>query len=249
MGIRVGMRGYKNWPQHSASAATTASAYLLKSSERTLGLACSKTRPRRESMVLSMVMLPFWHASTTPPRQEGPDSLPPGAGGSLTAVSIDSLQVFFEPVSFWMTFEYSSMAGCRQAFTVASSQLRHLTWTSSSKSMSMPWTMSLVMKGFSFASLFSWSAKVVFVSSAILEMTSWRPLIFSRRERLIAVDRAMACAVSICFTLRAYSCSIFSLVEFTTLSFSTLNSCSAFAEISSALSLASLRMNWAICTI
>mmetsp|Transcript_50340 Transcript_50340/g.155616 ORF Transcript_50340/g.155616 Transcript_50340/m.155616 type:complete len:236 (+) Transcript_50340:124-831(+) len=222
--------------------------HLLKSKERILGLACSKTRPRRESMVLSTVMLPFWQASTTPPRHEGPFA-PLGASGSLTAVSMNSLQVFVEPVSFWMTFEYSSMAGSRQVFTTASSQLRHLTWTSSSRSMSMPWTMSLVMKAFMFASLFSSCTSEDLVSSAILEMTSCRPLIFSRRDRLMAVDRAMACFVSICLVFLAYSCSIFSLVWLTTFSFSTLNSCSAFAEISSALSLASLRMNWAIWTI
>merc|ERR1719323_1749324 len=105
------------------------------------------------------------------------------------------------------------------------------------------------MKSLLVPSLFICSIKEAFVSSAILPIMSWRALIFSSLDLLMAVDLAIACWVSTCLTFLAYSWRTLSLVWLTTLSFSTLNSWRAFAEISSALSLASFRMNWVICRI
>mmetsp|Transcript_85460 Transcript_85460/g.238528 ORF Transcript_85460/g.238528 Transcript_85460/m.238528 type:complete len:213 (-) Transcript_85460:135-773(-) len=207
-----------------------------------VGLACSKTRLSRESMVLSIVMVPFWQANTTPPRQEGP-CWPFGAGGNLVAVSRLSLTVFDAPVSAFTTLAYSAAAVLRQPCTSLSSQALHRTSTVSSRSISKPWTMRLVMNGLAFASFCSSLTRCPFVSSASLPITSWRALIFSRRDLLMAEERAIAFCVSICLAFRSYSCRIFSSICLTSLCFSTLNSCSALVVISSALSFASLRMN------
>mmetsp|Transcript_15428 Transcript_15428/g.38544 ORF Transcript_15428/g.38544 Transcript_15428/m.38544 type:complete len:238 (-) Transcript_15428:88-801(-) len=215
-----------------------------------VGLACSSTRWSLESMVLSMVMVPFWQAKTTPPRQDGPCSWPAeGAGGSFVAESRVSLQAFLAPVSASTTFEYSCAAAARQAATSLSSAARQRTSTSSSKSMSRPCTINFVMKSRILASSFNCCSRAALVSPAICEITSWRALIFSNRDLLMAVERAIAFWVSICLAFRSYSCRILSFPELTTFNFSTLNSCSALALISSDLSLASFKINWVICKI
>mmetsp|Transcript_97185 Transcript_97185/g.313387 ORF Transcript_97185/g.313387 Transcript_97185/m.313387 type:complete len:212 (-) Transcript_97185:128-763(-) len=210
-----------------------------------VGLACSSTRPKRESMVLSMLILPTWQARTTPPKQEGP-CWPSGAVGSFTDLSRLSLQAFVAPVSALTILAYSAAAAARHFSTTASSQARQRTCTSSSKSINKPCTMSCVMNWprafWSFSCV--WSTPLA--SLLISPMTSCLAVIFSSLDLLMAVERAMAFWVSTCFDLRSYSWRIFSLVELTTFNFSTLNSCKAFALISSALSLASFRMNWVI---
>mmetsp|Transcript_119082 Transcript_119082/g.344429 ORF Transcript_119082/g.344429 Transcript_119082/m.344429 type:complete len:209 (-) Transcript_119082:113-739(-) len=201
-----------------------------------VGLACSRTRPILESTVLSMTIVPFWHVRTTPPRQ---------SAGSFVSLSSANLHVFAAPVSFTMACEYRSMAPARQLETRASSAERQRTCTWSSKSMSMPCTIRLVINSFVFAWSRSSARKRSLLSAAICMMTSWRALIFSKRDLLIAVDRAIALSVSMLLTLRSYSCWIFSFSDFTTFAFSMLNSCKALALISSALSLASLKI-WKI---
>mmetsp|Transcript_24454 Transcript_24454/g.70738 ORF Transcript_24454/g.70738 Transcript_24454/m.70738 type:complete len:225 (+) Transcript_24454:111-785(+) len=195
-----------------------------------------------------MVIVPFWHASTTPPRHEGP-GCPEGGGGSLFSLSKLRAQVLVAPVSALTILEYSAAAAPKHAKTAASSQARHRTCTWSSSNIKRPCTMSFVMNSLDLASLFSSFCRPSTLSPAIVVMTSWRALIFSSLDLLMAVERAMACWVSICLDFRSYSWRILSFVEFTTFSFSTLNSCKALALISSALSFASFKMNCVICKI
>mmetsp|Transcript_5920 Transcript_5920/g.12036 ORF Transcript_5920/g.12036 Transcript_5920/m.12036 type:complete len:244 (-) Transcript_5920:41-772(-) len=213
-----------------------------------VGFACSSTSCSRASTVLSMMIVPFWHASTTPPRHDGP-GWPVGAGGSLTALSKLNVHDLVAPVCAFTIFEYSAAAAPRQPETKASSQARQRTCTWSSSNISRPCTMSFVMNSLDFASFVNSFVRPAMLSSAMFPMTSWRALIFSNLDLLMAVERAMACCVSICFDFRSYSWRILAFVELTTFNFSTLNSCKALALISSALSFASFKMNCVICKI
>mmetsp|Transcript_25854 Transcript_25854/g.54572 ORF Transcript_25854/g.54572 Transcript_25854/m.54572 type:complete len:290 (-) Transcript_25854:9-878(-) len=225
--------------------------HFVKSNFRIVGLACSMTRPSLESIVLSMVMLPSWQASTTPPRQVCPWAAGAelGPSGSLLTVSKESSQSFFEPVSAMMILEYSVEALLRHADTIWSSQARQRTCTLSSRSINKPCTMSFVMNSLFLASFVISCINAALLSSLSFPSTSCRLLIFSNLDLLMAEERAIAFCVSISFAFLRYSCRILSFVEFTTLSFSMLNSWSAFVLISSALSLASFMMNCVICRI
>mmetsp|Transcript_73123 Transcript_73123/g.136685 ORF Transcript_73123/g.136685 Transcript_73123/m.136685 type:complete len:221 (-) Transcript_73123:116-778(-) len=209
------------------------------------GLAWSCTKVSRESMVLSMQIVLLWQASTIPPRQEGPP-LPVGAGGSFVVLSNESFTLLATPVCSMIVLAYISCAAPKQLSTRESSLALHRTSTSDSRSMSKPWTISFVKNSLYLPVSFSSLNSACLASSPTLPKTSWRALILSSRDLLIAVDRAIAPWVSICFNFRPYSCLILSLVALTILNFSMANSSKALVVISSALSFASFKMNWRI---
>mmetsp|Transcript_30439 Transcript_30439/g.77511 ORF Transcript_30439/g.77511 Transcript_30439/m.77511 type:complete len:237 (+) Transcript_30439:158-868(+) len=189
--------------RHGASPRAPPTPHFIGNSRsRILGLACSMTKFKRASMVLSMVILPPWQISITPPRQEG-CSLPGTGAGSRYELSIVSFTDFVAFVSALMSLAYSSEAGCRQLFTSATSRSRHLTLTSFSSSIKSPCTISLVINGLDLSWLARSVTSVARESLEILTITSCLAFIFSRRCLLIAMDFSMAYLVSICLTLRS----------------------------------------------
>merc|ERR1712023_368654 len=84
---------------------------------RMVGLSCSKTRSKRATMVLSTIMVPFWHERVTPPMQLS------GRAWESTVI----LAPFDAPVSFLMRSEYCFDASPFTESTRPLSAAKHFT--------------------------------------------------------------------------------------------------------------------------